>query len=625
MADLNVALILKLVDLATGQARAAVRAVQGIEDEATGKADRTDAKRTDAAVKRRQDALRRVGAAAGSTLGIGVSLREAISFESAMADVGKVLDFDRAGVDLLGRQILDLSTKIAVPAEDIAAIVEQAAQAGVVDPGLPDDEERRQLVEFAVDAARVSVAFGVSADDAGRAMAKWRNQLHLTQPEALHLADAINVLGNRTGAGSDATLQVLEAVGSLGDTAGLATNEIAALGAAFVEASPSPEIARTAFKNFTNTLTAGEAGTKRQTDAFTELGLSAVEMSERMQTDAEGAILSVLEALREVDAARRPGLVTSLFGEESQGAISPLLNNIDKVRRNFDLVRTDAATAGSVLSEYETRAATTAVSLQLTKNTFAELAITLGDGLLPVINSLAGALSPIVHLLADGAREAPALTAAILAMVGAFFALRLVTASHPVILVITTIIGAATLIYENWGGIAGFFGGIGDSIVANVTHRIEEVTAAVQALYDFVKGLFTELERPLRSGPNAYPKVPYAGVGEGEITYGGAVGNTSGSFARKRALGGAVRAGFDYAINEEGQEFFRPASDCTVIPARSSRGAAGADRRVSIGDIHVHAAPGMSAADVARAVRRELERLTAAAGNALHDGGAYAA
>ena len=623
MADLNVALILKLVDLATGQARAAVRAVQGIEDEASGKADRTDAKRTDAAVKRRQDALRRVGAAAGSTLGIGVSLREAISFESAMADVGKVLDFDRAGVDLLGRQILDLSTKIAVPAEDIAAIVEQAAQAGVVDPGLPDDEERRQLVEFAVDAARVSVAFGVSADDAGRAMAKWRNQLHLTQPEALHLADAINVLGNRTGAGSDATLQVLEAVGSLGDTAGLATNQIAALGAAFVEASPSPEIARTAFKNFTNTLTAGEAGTKRQTDAFVELGLSAVEMSRLMQTDAETGVLAVLDALQKVDAARRPGLVTSLFGEESQGAISPLINNVDLVRRNFDLVRTDAATAGSVLSEYETRAATTAVSLQLTKNTFAELAITLGDGLLPIINSLAGALSPIVHLLADGAREAPALTAAILAMVGAFFALRLVTASHPVILVITTIIGAATLIYEHWGGIAGFFGGIGDSIVANVTHRIEEVTAAVQALYDFVKGLFTELERPLRPtgidgkgrpvGDDAGPLAPSANLGRRR------------QGTPQRALGGAVRAGFDYAINEEGQEFFRPASDGTVIPARSSRGAAGADRRVSIGDIHVHAAPGMSAADVARAVRRELERLTSAAGNALHDGGAYAA
>ena len=46
-------------------------------------------------------------------------------------------------------------------------------------------------------------------------------------------------------------------------------------------------------------------------------------------------------------------------------------------------------------------------------------------------------------------------------------------------------------------------------------------------------------------------------------------------------------------------------------------------RSVAIGDIVIHAAPGMSPGDVARAVRREPERLTAAREAELHDGAAY--
>ena len=92
-----------------------------------------------------------------------------------------------------------------------------------------------------------------------------------------------------------------------------------------------------------------------------------------------------------------------------------------------------------------------------------------------------------------------------------------------------------------------------------------------------------------------------------------------------RALGGAVRAGQIYRWMEEGEEFFSPQSDGTVISNREVRAMRSGQRAgasFSMGDVVIHAQPNQSPMDIARAVRRELERF--AQGSALHDGGDYA-
>jgi len=47
------------------------------------------------------------------------------------------------------------------------------------------------------------------------------------------------------------------------------------------------------------------------------------------------------------------------------------------------------------------------------------------------------------------------------------------------------------------------------------------------------------------------------------------------------------------------------------------------EHRIEVGDIHIHAVPGMSAEDVARAVKRELERIQDHRRADLHDGYDY--
>lgn len=95
-----------------------------------------------------------------------------------------------------------------------------------------------------------------------------------------------------------------------------------------------------------------------------------------------------------------------------------------------------------------------------------------------------------------------------------------------------------------------------------------------------------------------------------------------------RELGGPVRAGQIYEWQEKGREMFVPRTDGSVISNRQLRGMAGSGRggggaapSFRIGEINIIAAPGQSAREVALAVRRELQEMARTA--PLHDGGSY--
>lgn len=99
-------------------------------------------------------------------------------------------------------------------------------------------------------------------------------------------------------------------------------------------------------------------------------------------------------------------------------------------------------------------------------------------------------------------------------------------------------------------------------------------------------------------------------------------------FQGPRAIGGPVRPGFWYQVNEQGIEGIMPLSPMRVVPTGEMRGAARGGGRVAggltIGGITINALPGMDAEAVARAVRREIDALAREARFALNDGGLHA-
>ena len=334
-------------------------------------------------------AMAPVAVAAGVLLGaFGLATSKAIAFESAMADVAKVVNFDsQAEFAAMSDQVKELAGRIPMAADGIAAIIAAAGQSGIA---------KEDLTEFAEQAAKMGVAFDLTGDQAGKMMSDWRAGMNLSLPQVYALADATNYLSNNMNAAAPALGAVIQRVGAAAMSCGLAETQVAALGAAFLSAGASPEIASTALKKFTTTLVKGTALSKDAQAAFQGLGFSATQMAKDMQTDAQGTIFKVLQAISKKPKELQMSLLTEMFGEESIGAIAPLLQNMGNLSQAFDLISEKSKFAGSMQAEYDTRSKTTQNALQLLTNKLTNLAISVGNVFLPAIGAGATALGWLV-------------------------------------------------------------------------------------------------------------------------------------------------------------------------------------------------------------------------------------
>ncbi len=341
-------------------------------------------------------------------------MQAAIQFESSMADVKKVVDFKTPEqFKEMSDDILELSKHIPMTADALAQIVAAGGQSGI---------ERGDLTSFAESAAKMGVAFDITAAQAGDMMAKWRTAFKMNQEQVVTLADKVNYLGNTTAASAPLISDVVTRIGPLGEVGGVASGEIAALGASMVGSGIQSEVAATGIKNMILTLTAGESATKSQAEALQGLGLESEAIARSMQSDAKGTILQVLSSIQALSKEKQAAALSDLFGKESLSAIAPLLSNLDGLKENFEKVADAEKYAGSMDGEFAARSATTANSIQLMSNRAKAAQIAIGNGLLPVITPATEVIGSLATKVGELATEYPQLIKWLIVGAGAFAA-----------------------------------------------------------------------------------------------------------------------------------------------------------------------------------------------------------
>ncbi|TKV19536.1 phage tail tape measure protein [Citrobacter sp. wls613] len=318
-----------------------------------------------------------------------IPINQAMEFESSMADVRKVVNFDTpAQFKEMGEDVLKLSTRLPMAANGIAQIVAAGGQAGIA---------REDLQQFASDAVKMGVAFDQTAEESGQMMAQWRTAFKMTQKDVVGLADKINYLGNTGPASAGKISEIVTRIGPLGGVAGVASGEIAAMGATIAGMGVESEIAATGIKNFMLSLTSGKSATSSQKKALKFIKIDPAQLAADMQKDSKKAMLKVLDSLAKVPKEKQAAVMNALFGKESLGAIAPLLTNLDLLRKNFGRVSDAQQYGASMQKEYESRAATTSNSVQLLKNQFTAASITIGDMFLPTIVKLSAKVQPLIE------------------------------------------------------------------------------------------------------------------------------------------------------------------------------------------------------------------------------------
>lgn len=316
----------------------------------------------------------------------------AIKFESAMADVKKVVNFDTPEqFKEMGNDILKLTRTIPMAGEEIAAIVAAGGQSGVA---------RENLLSYAKDAATMGVAFDMAAGDAGEAMATMANVLGKPITEMAQFGDVINHLSDNANSKAKDIVNVITRVGSDTRMLGLTEKQSAALGSTFLSMGKAPELAAQAVKGMSSSFLQLKAG--EHAKELKQLGFTTKSFAAAMNKDAQGAISSFIEKVKQMPKDKQYPLLAKIFGKQYADDVLLLAQNTGEYNRQLGLLQeTDEhgklKYIGSMQREFENRSNTAENKLTKLKNSISELATKIGAAFLPVISSFVENITPVIY------------------------------------------------------------------------------------------------------------------------------------------------------------------------------------------------------------------------------------
>ena len=355
---------------------------------------------------------------------LGTSLyglvKPAVAFESAMADVKKVVNFDTPQqIKEMENDIKNLSKRIPIAIDGLTQMVATGGQLGV---------PRDQLAAFAETASKMSIALDFGAEEASQSMAKLSNVLQVPISEMTKVGDAINYISNNTAATAKDLLDVNIKAGAMAKSFGLTYNELSALAGTFVSLGRSPEQATTAINMMASRLKLLPVSTGAAREAFNALGISMAEYREMIEFGrGKDALMAVLNGLQRLSGVRQSQVLKEIFGEKVSQQVSVLVSGLDSLKSNLAMVSDETAFANSMQTEFEARSATTENSLQLLKNQMTVLTTNIGSTMLPTINALVGIFGRAASSLADLAERHPTLIKYIGLAVAGMMSFRLST------------------------------------------------------------------------------------------------------------------------------------------------------------------------------------------------------
>lgn len=332
----------------------------------------------------------------GAVAGLGtvlIPIKAAMSFESSMADVRKVVDFDTPQQFRdMEQQLLSMTHRIPMAATELAKIAASGGQLGVA---------RQDIARFTETIAKMSVAFDMSAEQAGDSMAKLANVYKIPIKEIGKLGDAINYLSNNSPAKASDIVNTLGRVGGVAKQFGLTELQTASLTNAFISLGKSPEVAGTAINAMLTKLMTAEKGGKDFQAALKSMGISAKDLKRDIAKNSEQALMDFLKTINKLPKDKQMGTLVDLFGLEYADDVAVLTGSLETYQKSIDALQSKGkdgkpAFSGSMDKEFAARSATTANNLQLFKNQMTHLGISIGSVMLPAINALLNEMKPLV-------------------------------------------------------------------------------------------------------------------------------------------------------------------------------------------------------------------------------------
>jgi TP901 family phage tail tape measure protein len=341
---------------------------------------------------------------------VGIPVKAAVDFESAMANVKKVIDFDSPKqFQQMGKDFRRLAIETGKTAIGIAEIASAGGSLGIA---------TKDILEFTKLASIMSVAFDMSTEDAGDSMGKMMNIYHLSMKQVNDLGDTINALDATMAAKSRDIVNVVSRIGGTADVFGLSAKAAGGLASAFLALGKPPEVAATGINAMLLKLgTAEQQGAKFQ-NALKKIGVSAGGLKKAIDKDAQGALTGFLHTLAKVDKTKQMGILSDMFGAEYSDDLATLVRGLNQYDKAMGVVGNTTENAGSMQREFAIRMATTQGKIDKAKASANDFMIELGNLLLPVITKILNKITPMITDLTRWAEQNKELAKTIMKVVG---------------------------------------------------------------------------------------------------------------------------------------------------------------------------------------------------------------
>jgi TP901 family phage tail tape measure protein len=345
------------------------------------------------------------------SLPLGIFMRQglktAMDFESAMVRVRKTTNMTREQMGYLTEKLRDLA-KISISSHtELAEMAEQIGRLGV---GAGFENQIAKLTQiFDQLASATTITASTVAESMGRIGNAFGWDLRTDEgvENIERLANTINRLENETASSADQIVKAIYKYAPIAKTLGISAQHASALSASLISMGYSSEEAGTALRNMGIYLL-------RNHDILQKLlgGMEKYNTMAKLKTaineDALAVILDLLRASREeadlVDRVVNQYDVAKIRGGK---AVTSLAENLEYLQQALRVADDEWEGGSSLIREYSQVMETTAAQASVLRNNLNDVAITIGNAVLPVLNRIIQTAIPGIRMLAKAFEELP--------------------------------------------------------------------------------------------------------------------------------------------------------------------------------------------------------------------------
>lgn len=323
-----------------------------------------------------------------------VSANAAKELESSIAGVVKVTNLSSSEVELLTNGFRDLSKTVPITTNELATIAEAGGRLYKTVP---------ELMQFTKVMADLNNTTNLVGEEGSDAMMQFATITKTQASEFQKLGSSIVALGNSFATNESSIIQTANRLASSGEAAGFATNEVLAYAAAMGQMGLRADKSGSSLSKLINIISREVESGGDKLAKFAEVaGYSAEEFANAWRENPSQALESFFKGLGQIK--EKTGTMAKAMDElgitevRMSDTVRLLALNHEELSRALDVSNKAWRDGTALQQEAATRYSTTESRLKIQQNRLRDVAVTIGQKLLPILATFAEKVADVIDV-----------------------------------------------------------------------------------------------------------------------------------------------------------------------------------------------------------------------------------